>query len=93
MSLTWTDPPKSKHTKWKAVAAELQQNPGAWALVGEDVALSVTHHLKTRYGLEILREGVSSAGRVERVFARWPLPVAAEANESVSTTKKEDGDD
>ena len=57
MELQWQDPPTaSRKSKWKAVAAELQTKPNAWAL------------LRTYKGGNAKRNAYSLAGRLRKTF-------------------------
>lgn len=44
MTVEWKDPPerwtRERYTPWKAIADELRQRPGQWAIVMHDVASS-----------------------------------------------------
>lgn len=71
MQINWETPSKVKsgRGKYAELAKALQERPGEWALVGEDMPATTATYLKSTYGLEATVRDVSN-GRA-KVYARF----------------------
>ena len=99
MNIVWQDPPeRSRASKWRTIAAQLDERPGKWALVqeyeGENAkrnAYSLAGRIRNIFGdgFEVTSRslGATRAG----VWARssWATELAAELEEGVEEEEEE----
>lgn len=71
--LVWKEPPESRAMRWEPVIAELQANPGRWALVKtypkQTTAATMGCILKKRYAVEYRTRTTPEGGEL---YLRYP---------------------
>ena len=76
MTLKFQAPPKTKYVRplgpeTQAVMDQLQANPGEWALIKENVNVSVSTWWKRRPGIEAKASTIGKPKSKCDVYARW----------------------
>ena len=88
VEIIWREPPPSISSEKAEVLAELQKNPGRWALVQQDKSSSGSAAPWQRIGCQARahRKNPGEMVRKYDVYARWPDATAGAANTAAAAS-------